>query len=586
MGSNAEVANFLHLPLTAIKVSSEKCLQKARQTETGIMTVVKLIAELQEICVLTKGHYESEHTKTKASLHVAREEVAMVEEEKRLLETRRLEFRETILEAERQFDNAITSLPGGWNIFGMAVVDAISSTVTASLKLLTKPFKKTKAKGRTGASNQLPSADQESRDTKIRLVHEQAVICQNIVASLVSYLGGSGKHNLGKVANGSQIAYCLSQIRFVMDRMKKINDCPAKKQLETFCEGGITLCQRLQTEHNAFVPDKNKIKTIADETLLLQTSIRSFVDKLKISVDSTEESKAPSRKSWQVPDCSGKGMVKYELENAKSKVEQTCTQLEYAQLRYDEVSKSIHEANTRLSILLGVITRMDMECLSVADIIDLLGRGLVVLAELRQPWGRLVHFFGSMSNLIDSTLNVTLKIFVDTTAAGNSTKAGGYAISHFRRDMIYHQAMLAAEISNFVSVIAASYTNISTDYVLPSIEMLLELLKFDPETQKEELRLHLQALMTKCETAQQNINNLIDERKKDFRVQLESRIERLRLKEKQKLVELEDTIQRLPDTCDWNTEDLNPDDFVWKETFIATYNNLIEDCQIVSRNLA
>lgn len=561
-GSDTEVANFLHLPLSTIKMTSEKCLQKSKQIETRIMALINLLAEFQETCVLTKSNYEHEKKKLTMTLQATREEVAMVEEERRLLEARHQQFRETMIEAERQFENAITSLPDGWNIFGMAVVDGINSVVTASLKLLTKPFTKTKAVSTTSGSKQSTYAEQENKATMLRAVHEQAVIFQNIVDHLETHLEDSEKSDIVKIANASPIAYCETQIKFISDRIQKIENCPAKKQLSLFCDQCVKLCERLQYKHKARVLDRNQITHARDECLLLQTKVCNFVEKLKLSVSCAEEGKTPNRKAWTIPDYSGKRMAKYELSKAKSKVEQTCAQLEYAQIRYDEMSKSIHEVNTGLRVLIGVMTRMDMERLEVTDIIDLLGRGIKMLTEIRQPWGRLVHFFGSMSNIIDSTLNVNLKLLADTASVEDRYAIEGFNISHLRRDMIYHQGIIAAEVAHYLSTIASTYTTVSETCILPNTEKLLGLLKFDPETQKQELRLRLQKLTTDCESAQQNINELMLQRNKDFRSKLNSRIARLREIKMQKLADLETKIERLPSEEPGDTKDLDPDNFV------------------------
>ena len=563
-GSDTEVANFLHLPLSTIKMTSENCLQKSRQIETRIMALVNLLAEFQETCVLSKSNNEREKKKLMMTLQATKEESALVEEERRLLEARRQEFRETMMEADRQFENAITSLPDGWNIVGMAVVDGITSTVTSGLKLLTKPFTKPKTKSvsTSGESTQSTCAEKESKDIKLRAVHKQAVILQNIVEQFVSYIEDSHKSKLVKTATASPVAYIKTQIEFIMDRIKKIEDCPAKKQLSIFCGQCVKLCERLQFQHNALVPDSNSVANTKDECISIQTSISNLVEKLKLSVSCVEEGKSTIRKSWTIPDYSDKRLVKYELAKAKSKVEQTCAQLEYAQIRYDEMSKGIHKVNTEHRILLGILTRMDMESLDVADIIDLLGRGIKMLSDIRQPWGRLVHFFGSMSNLMDSTLNVSLKSLADMASVGERHNIEGYNISHLRRDMIYHQAILAAEISHYLSMIASTYTTVSDTCLLPNIRQLLGLLKFDPESQIQELRLHSQKLMTDCESAQQHINDLMLQRNKAFRSRLNCRITRLRELKEQKLAELEKKIQQLPNIEPGDTKDLNPDNFV------------------------
>ena len=561
-GSNDEIETFLHLPLSAIKITSEKCLQKAKQAENSFINIVKLMAELLESLISTKGLYEDHRNRKKITLEVAREEVALVEEERRQLVSRRQKFRESFQEAEKQFEDALTSLPGGWNIFGMAVVDATFSAIKASVDLLSKPFRKSSGRNNTNTSNELSDIDQEKLDNKIRLVHEQAVVLQNIVDCLVSRYVEGRQLKIQEIQSSSKMTYCESQIHFVMHRLKKIEDCPAKKQMEQLCVRVIALCQRLEKERKTFSSDKNKICSVAEEMLLAQQNVNSLVAKLKISVSSVDEVKTPNRKSWQLREISEKGILKYELGKAKAKVEQTCLQLEYAQLRYDEVSRDLHKASSNLSVLLGVMTRVDMELLNVEDIMDLLGRGMKEMGQLRQPWGRIVHFLGTMSNLVDCTLNVTLSTFADTSKSVNKSDADGYNISHFRRDMLYYQVVHAAEIASFMSTIASSYTDVSKEYLLPNIEKLLLFLKFNPETQKTEMRLHSQELKTNCEAAQHGIIKMITQKKADLKNAAKARIARLGEIKKQHLDQIDENVQRTPDMFFRDTTNLNPGDFV------------------------
>lgn len=559
--SDNEIKTFLHLPLAAVKLIAEKSLQKAKQAENGFTEVFKMMSELQEACVSTKGFCEGQRQKKKMTLGVAREEMSLVEEERKHLDIQRQNILDSIKEAETQFGDAILSLPDGWNLFGMAVTDGIVSTFKATIDLLSKPMKNTKRQNNSKDSNPLPENGQEKLDTKIRQVHKQAVILQNIVNCFASRFVEAGFLNVEEIQKNSKVAYCESQLNFIIQRLKKVETCPAKKEIEMLCKRAIKICQHLEKEAKSFRSDKNNTGDVVEEILLVQQIVKSFVAKLKISVDSVEQRCIHSRNSCLPPD-SGKGVVKYELEKVQARVEQTCAQLRYAQARYDEVCRTINEANSWFGVLLSAITRLDMELLNACDIIDLLGRSMNVLAELRQPWGRIVRFIGSISNLIDCTINETLRNFADNANPVATSRVEGYNIPHFMREMLYQQVLLVSEIAQFLATLADSYTVVSAEHLLPNIARLPVLLKFDPNTQKDALKLHSLELKNTCEAAQQSIIRMLEQKKREFDAAMKARITTLQTIKNQRLAEIEQLVKQTSGVSLWDSTELNPEDFV------------------------
>lgn len=142
------------------------------------------------------------------------------------------------------------------------------------------------------------------------------------------------------------------------------------------------------------------------------------------------------------------------------------------------------------------------------------------------------------------------------------SRVEGYSLTHLKRELLYQQVVLVSEIAQFIAILAGSYTAVSTEHLLPITESLPLLLKFDPKTQKDELRLHSQKLKTTCEAAQQSISRMLEQKKREFDKAVAARIAVLQHTKNQQLAEIERNVKQTSDAFVWDTTKLNPDDFV------------------------
>lgn len=133
--SNKELQNFLHLPILAVKTISDKCLEKAKEAEEGIINAMALVGELQEACTGTKGHYQRQLDKTKCVTEVLREEKQLIKEERELLSKQFQQLSESVQTAEKNFLETLNDLPVEWSALGMAVTDGIVTGANAVLNV-------------------------------------------------------------------------------------------------------------------------------------------------------------------------------------------------------------------------------------------------------------------------------------------------------------------------------------------------------------------------------------------------------------------------------------------------------------------
>lgn len=566
-GSNEEIENFLHLPLNAVKLISENCLQKAKQADCGFAAIVRIIAELQEACVATKGLYEQQVNKKKTLLAVGHEEEVLIKEERKHLESMQRQFQETIKEAEKRFEEAIFSLPGGWSMFGMTIVDAIYTGTVASLNFISKPFRSASKRRNPEKKNSVSDVDTDKLETStqknIRQVFEQANILKNLIDCLVLQFVEGEELKFKEIQSSNKMLYCESQIQLITTRLKNVDEIPARKQIEKLCARSISVCKQLDSERNSFLANENKSSPITKAILLVQHDVNTLVSNLDILLGSKSEEKSPNRASWQLRKDAGTGIVKYEIQKARAKIQQTCSQLEYAQKKYDEVCKRIQESGSWLTALLGVMAKVDVEKCIFEDVLDLLKCGLKELGQLRQSWGRIVHIFGTIPNTLDCTMNVSLKKFGDIsrTISTHTRRDDGYNISHFRRDMLYYQLCHASEMASFVANIADCYTEVSKKYLMASIEKLIPLIKYDPAAGDQELQKRLHQLRRSCESSQKEIVSLIEQKRTTLENSIKARISKLEEASRQQLVLLEEA-RRVKDITNDELKQLDVDDFI------------------------
>ena len=520
--SNEELGEFLHLPISAMKNIADKCLKRARETEEGIHNVMELIGELQEACTGTKGHYERQLTKARCNLDVLEEERGRIKNEKEVLTKQYGQIRDSIRNAENKFEEAITDLPGGWSALGMQIVDGIVSGATAVVKFLTKPTKSQReGKGSHQSSPSIPaSSSDKTIDGNDMKAYNEVIHLQSII-----YAFSQGVDKDDTISNDNINIYTYqAKIKNINERVSLLEDSSVKEKVKQLCNKGIEICKKIEKTRRDFSSDKKLPTTITDNIRALQTDVNDLASEGQELMEACPNKQAPSRESWQITDNVDGGVVKTQLANAKLKAKLSCENLRKAQQSYDKLSKDFSEKSERLAKVLGDVAKINLEKFDFEEILEALGRGLQELCHLRQSWGKLVHFFQTISNILSCSLDVSLNNFIGLSESTKKHAIQGYSVSHLKRDMLYEQVISVSQIAYFVSHIADTYGEVSKQNIMPAMNDISAILKFNPDTHKMAIKHMMESLKSDCEKAQEEIHLLVNKKGREYDTMVKKRV--------------------------------------------------------------
>ena len=95
------------------------------------------------------------------------------------------------------------------------------------------------------------------------------------------------------------------------------------------------------------------------------------------------------------------------------------------------------------------------------------------------------------------------------------------------RDTIYSQAFQSDKISYVVHMISETYVEVSNKYLMDRITALGQLVALDPVKDASEIAKRRQELHSGCDQAREAIGKLVNDRKRDFNVQVEGRVDKI-----------------------------------------------------------
>jgi len=135
MQDDQEVAALLPISLKSLEDVADSCLARSKEVEGKFNSVREVIDELLQSSLST----ESTGKDKKESLELSR---IQKEKEEAFLKTQKEDFKRKCEKAEKEvekrskdYDNALSSMPSGWSLLGMKVVEGLSSVVSEGLVL-------------------------------------------------------------------------------------------------------------------------------------------------------------------------------------------------------------------------------------------------------------------------------------------------------------------------------------------------------------------------------------------------------------------------------------------------------------------
>ncbi|XP_041934669.1 uncharacterized protein LOC121697281 [Alosa sapidissima] len=528
---------------------AQDCLQLAERTEKKFMKVIELIQELLEACTNAKQSYGEELENVKRKIEEAKLRKQASDEANTRAEKAIKEMDKQLSDAQMSFNESMDSLPTGWEIIGMNLVEGLSSSVTAALQGVVNTF--TGGNLLSIAANQLSSTTEILNTLQPQGVQPQRQATDPFAAnnifskssellthceSLKMFVDENRQINetalydqKRQTANSN---FQKSSFERILSSIKSENECEPKALALQICEKGIILCVKL----GQYVVGKQarpELKPTSDQAANKLISLIEEINGLAQSFDSKGKChtntaaftvKPPQLSKSQASGPETNSASQIATDNARLRIEQSRAQLDMVREMYQKSVDNMEKNKRELTEILVTMRNCEVKEIDFNTTIKMLMKGLEAMGRVKEQWEKMVRFFQMVSNIVKTCLSTCLNNFLKTaTKASNSSLM--YSSRMFMKDMIYNQAFQASNIASLVNMISGTYAEVSAKYLMDRVSSLGRLMALDPNN--PQFKTERLGLQTACEEAQDGIRRLVLENKRKFEMKTQARLKQI-----------------------------------------------------------
>ncbi|XP_059351807.1 uncharacterized protein LOC130690383 isoform X2 [Daphnia carinata] len=203
------------------------------------------------------------------------------------------------------------------------------------------------------------------------------------------------------------------------------------------------------------------------------------------------------------------------------------------------------------------------EELGLEQAVKMLEAGMTEMSSLKKNWSLLVRCFIQLSQIIKTISDSNVEHFVnhlETTIGTESFKRGNGQLKSWVIQAIQEKTVKANQAMSLVHDMAATYTGISTKYLMPRVHTLDQMMNFQ-ETNSTVMFYKRNQLIESCIDDQLKIQQLIEEEKLRMREKVESRGRQIRQQYAMIYQLEEDNVNNGPSDDSALILDINVDDF-------------------------
>ncbi|XP_018601888.2 uncharacterized protein LOC108930892 [Scleropages formosus] len=487
------VQTLLPDQLENIATISKQCTDLAKNTENKFKNVIDLIQELLEACVNAKKIYGDELEEVKRNIEAAKEkkkasDVAN-ERAKKVYE----EINKHLQEAQNTYNTAINSMPSGWEVLGMNIVEGITQGLTGMMTQFTTVLGSDKKEDEnkdifaTGnvfsKSGQLLKYAQSVRD----FVHGNQINWSDIY---------------DQQSEITKTAFLKEQFEQIQ---KEVNGeaCKEKELAANICIKAVDLCAKLSKIAPTGQCDDAKTKELISGIQDLFTQTQEF--------DSKNKSFSNTPAFTPLPPLLSKSSEKKRageaaVENARFRIEQSRAQMEKMREAQKHSLENLEKNQKELIEILISLRNCEVKEIDFTTTIKMLVKGLDAMGRVKEQWEKMVRFFQMISAIIETCLSTSLNNFVKTSEKSLDNKLS-YNTRMFQKDLIYQHAFHASNVASLVNMISGTYVEISEKHLMDRVSSLGKLMALDPKS--EGFLTERQKLQKGCDEAQEAIKTLV-----------------------------------------------------------------------------
>ncbi|GAA6087981.1 uncharacterized protein LOC113650516 [Tachysurus ichikawai] len=504
-----------HLPdqLENIRVVADECLELANSTEKRFTDVINIIQELLEACVNAEHFYGEELEEIKIKLDESKLRKQSSEEATKRSEKAIKDMEKKMNEAHENYSKAMDSLPSGWEMIGMDLVDGISEGATTFINGLVSTGSKSGTQNVPGKKLSKSPEPEAGCFDEINIYSKSAEIlkCTEKIQEFVIENTINWKDLYDQKHNTTKTKFQADQFKRIWESLKEFSNCTAKEEAQNICTKGIEICEELAKYAPEGECEEAKTNELINLIRNLNESARSFDSKSKCVTKSPALTPKPPM-MYKEENNTGKVKASQRaLDNARFRIEQSRTQLDNTREMYEKSVENMEKNQKELTDILITMRKCEFKEIDFNTTIEMLVKGMDAMGRVKEQWEKMVHFFQMVSNIVKISLSRTLKNFVSTS---EKTQKLSYNAKLFSKDLLYNQAFQATNIANLVNMISTTYTEVSTKHLMDHVSTLGKLMAMDKK--KPEFQFEVDQLRNACDGAQKAILVLVLKNKKEF----------------------------------------------------------------------
>ncbi|XP_043116036.1 uncharacterized protein LOC122359888 [Puntigrus tetrazona] len=513
---NDMVVNAL-LPnqLKNIQDIADECLKLSDATEKRFLNVINIIQELLEACKNAHRFYGKELEEVNKIIEENKLKKQSAEETKKRTEQLMNAMKKEMEEANDSYKKALNSLPNGWEMIGMDFVSGLTQGITGMFagmaSAITQPV--------NSVRDVFSEIKVYSRSTEM-LTCAQNILGAMHVKSKDDNIDWTKLYD--QKENATKTDFIAKQFERLSETFKEVPDCPAKQQALKLCKASTEICNKLAK----YAPDgkcnKDKNTEIINAVFDLIESAHVFDCKSKDKTNSPAFSPVLPMMHREEKKSENISASQRATENARFKIEQTRAQLNKTQENYEKCLENLENNEKELNKTLADLRNCNLKEIDFKTTIQMLIKGMDAMGRVKEQWEKMVRFFQMVSNIVKTSLSTTLKNFVSTS---ENTKRLRYNEKLFSKDLLYIQAFQACNIASLVHMISATYTDISSKYLMDRVSSLGKLMAMDKTNPKFECERLL--LQNDCDEAKESILKLVKKNKAEYDSKSKARIEKI-----------------------------------------------------------
>ncbi|KAF8548700.1 hypothetical protein OG21DRAFT_1516026 [Imleria badia] len=534
--SPIEVEYLLPNALDSVLELTNICTDASRTCERAFVRISALAQEILECTTYKIGNVEQVTERNEIHLSIlqqqAEQEDKMVKEAKETSELMKNSF----ATAEQDFKTAVDTLPSGWEIVGMHVVETLTNAIAAPVSAIFSRAKVRSEYLQTGSSSlpgktTLPSGEALS-DPGVSLAQQVLGLVSNI--KLLISGGPGGKPDWDNIRGSKEKSgglYVEVSLERMMDRLDKTK--PISSELLPIMEQAIGIAKKVNATARTVESqnDKalNKHKSAVNRMI---KDLELIVTRCNLNLQQTGNiATGPGTPKNASTTASH---TQAAVDTAKFRVDQTRANLEAARDSYDKASTRLIEGQREITKTIASMTKLSLENATLKEILPVLMQAVKAFTTLRAQFSQMTEFFCNVASLINDVMKPQVTSWVKNIEANSKLVLAGVSLTDWARHAMYTQMMGPLKVSMLAERISRTYLRVSDLYIMPAQREVGHLLQFQEDRSEEGKRLFKlklgqaqAAIQEKSQTASQKILELVAEDQKKFIGTINQRLERI-----------------------------------------------------------